>query len=120
MNDMLQRIVFLVVVAMISSSPAFSAPPHRCVGDDANGRLSFLRGKECNTRCLAVAAKNAPRDSAAIMIGMDKMPREMNAKCVADDGSPGVAGHGTGCFPLKTLRFITPCNMEKDLYDISE
>ena len=114
---MLQRIVFLVVVTMISSSPAFSAPPHKCIGDDANGRLRVLRGKECNTKCLAVAAKNAPPDSKAIKIGMDKMAREFNAKCIADDGSPGAAGHGTSCFPLKTLKFITPCNVEKDLYD---
>lgn len=114
---MLQRIVFLVVIAMISSSAALSAPPRKCIGDDANGRLRVLRGKECNVKCLAVAAKNAPGDSAVIMIGMDKMPRQINAKCIADDGSPGASGHGTSCFPLKTLKFITPCNVEKDLYD---
>lgn len=74
-------------------------------------------GEECNVKCLAVAAKNALGDSAVIMIGMDKMTRQINAKCIADDGSPGAAGHGTSCFPLKTIKFITPCNVKKDLYD---
>jgi hypothetical protein len=117
MKNMLQRIVFLVAIAIISSSAALSASQRKCIGDDANGRFRVLRGKECNMKCLAVAAKNAPRDSAVIMIGMGKMPRQINAKCIADDGSPGGGGHGTSCFALKTLKFITPCKAEKDLYD---
>jgi hypothetical protein len=80
--------------------------PRECIGDDKNGRLRVLRGKECNLKCLAVAAKGAPRDSAAIVDEMDKLPRQINGKCTAEDGLPGGAGHGTACFPLKTIRAV--------------
>jgi hypothetical protein len=109
---MREKIAFFVLIAALAS-PAALAAPRQCLRDDANSQLRVTRN--CNVKCIAVAAPNAPPKSYVLVDGMDKMPREITGRCEAEDGSPGVAGHGTICFPLSTIKFVTPCNVRKDL-----
>lgn len=113
-TQMRKLLVFMVAFIIPNSVDAY---PKKCIGDDANSQVVLLRGKECDVKCLAMAANNVPKNSYVIQDGMDKIPRQINGKCKAEDGSAGAAGHGTICFPLRTLKFVTPCNVKKDLYD---
>ena len=108
-----KRIAFLALIAALSTPPAFAAP-RQCLRDDANSHLRVTHN--CSVKCIAVAAPDAPPNSYVRVDGMEKMPREINSRCTAEDGSPGVAGHGTICFPLSTIKFVTPCNVQTDLY----
>jgi hypothetical protein len=93
---MTKQQITLLAMAMALSAPAFAAP-RECIRDDATGHARIMH--TCNVKCLAVVPD------------MD-YPTEMTARCEA-----GVAGHGTSCFPLSTIKFVTPCNIQKDLYD---
>lgn len=102
---------FLILLSSIYAFPV-NAYPQECIGDNAKSQIVVLKGRQCNIKCLAIAAKNAPKNSPAIMDGMSKLPRQITGKC--DGGS--VAGHGTACFALNTIKFVTPCNLNRDLY----
>jgi len=109
------RYSLFAFLGLLVAIPSAFAAPKKCVRDDSNGRIIITHS--CNVKCLATAATTAAPDSIARLdYVMAKTPREITSRCKAEDGSPGVAGHGTSCFRLNTIMFVTPCNVAKDLY----
>jgi hypothetical protein len=81
------------------------AYPSACMRDDASSQVRLMHNKKCNIKCLAMAAPNAPHESAVFEDGMDKVARQITARCTTDKGTPGFTAMGATCFPRNDLNF---------------
>jgi hypothetical protein len=76
--------------------------------DDASSQVRLMHNKK------------SPHENAVFEDGMDKVARQITARCTTDKGTPGFTGHGATCFPRNDLNFVTPCDIMHDLYSTDD
>jgi hypothetical protein len=102
--------IFVSVLGALAVPLMAKAAPSSCIRDK-DGRAQLLH--TCHVKCLAVTTSD-----------VKETPWEITGRCTTKDfdapapvGVPGFVGHGTSCVPRKDIKFVTPCDIMKDLND---